>query len=424
VSEPLWRSRPTAFEMLPATTVRHSKINDFIYLSEGNSNSFLIVTSEGRVVVNTGMGFEAPTHKEYFDSIDSGPIRYVIFTQGHVDHVGGADHFIEEGTEIIAQANNLEHQSYDNRLQPFRGKRSIFAFAKTIAAGFAYVKKLEKAGTPVSGQAQPKPTITFEDRYAFELGGIEFELIAISGAETEDSLVIWLPQHKICFTGNAFGALFGHFPNLVTIRGDRYRDALRYVETLDKLLELDAEMLLVGHHEPVVGRELIRSELERMRNAVLYVHDCVVIAMNGGEDVWSAMRDIRLPPELEVGEGYGKLPWSIRAIWEQYSGWFHARSTTELYPVAPWSVWPDVVALAGGPDGFAEAAKKKLAAGAPVEALHLAELALEAEPDHAPSLDASLAAHRALLDQSVNFWETRWLEKEIASLENRLESGR
>jgi len=408
--------------MLPATTVRHTKINDFIYLSEGNSNSFLIVTPEGRIVVNTGMGFEAPVHKEYFDSIDSSPVRYVIFTQGHVDHVGGADHFVEAGTEIIAQANNQEHQSYDNRLQPFRGKRSMFAFAKTIAAGFAYVEKLQKAGTPISGQAQPKPTITFDDHYAFELGGIELELIAISGAETEDSLVIWLPQHKICLTGNAFGALFGHFPNLVTIRGDRYRDALRYVATLDKLLALDAEMLLVGHHEPVVGRDLIRSELERMRNAVLYVHDRVVMAMNAGDDVWSAMRDIQLPPDLEVGEGYGKLPWSIRAIWEQYSGWFHARSTTELYPVPPWSVAADVVALAGGPDGFAEAAQKKVAAGAPVEALHLVELALDAEPAHRPSIEASLAAHRALLEESVNFWETRWLEREIETLERRLEN--
>ena len=90
MTEPLYKSRPTAFEMLPATTVRNGPINDFIYMSEGNSNAYLIVTSQGRIVINTGMGFEGPMHKEYFDSIDTGPVRYLIFTQGHVDHVGGA----------------------------------------------------------------------------------------------------------------------------------------------------------------------------------------------------------------------------------------------------------------------------------------------------------------------------------------------
>ncbi len=415
MSEPLYRSRPTAFEMLPATEVRHGPVNEFIYLSEGNSNAFLIVTKEGRIVVNTGMGFEAPMHKEYFDSVDDGPVRYVIFTQGHVDHVGGTDLFVEEGTEIVAQANNPAHQAEDALNAAVRGRRSYFAFAESIARANAYIR--DKLGSGVPGQSRPTPTITFQDRFAFELGGLEVELIATPGAETKDSLVVWLPQHRICFTGNVFGALFGHFPNLVTIRGDRYRDALTYVATLEKLLDLEADVLCVGHHEPVRGRALIRSELERMRDAVLFVHDATVAGMNEGKDVWTLMREIRLPSELEVGEGYGKVSWSVRAIVENYMGWFHHHSTTELFPTPPWSVSPELCALAGGPDVVAEAARKKLAAGAPVEAIHLAEVALEADPRHAGAAAASLAAHRALLDQTTNFWEHRWLEKEISKLE-------
>jgi alkyl sulfatase BDS1-like metallo-beta-lactamase superfamily hydrolase len=232
-------------------------------------------------------------------------------------------------------------------------------------------------------------------------------------------MLVWLPAQRICFTGNVFGALFGHFPNLVTIRGDRHRDALRYVETLDVLAGLGAETLMVGHFDPVVGRDRIRDEIARMRGAVLHVHDAVVAAMNAGSDVYTAMREIRLPPELEVGEGYGKVDWSARAIWETYQGWFHARSTTELYPVPPSSVHPELVALAGGPDAVAAAAQRKLDS-APVEALHLAEAALAADPRHARALGASLAAHRALLSRSANFWETRWLEHRIRALERAL----
>ena len=421
MSSPLYRSRPTGFEMLPATTVRNAAINDFIHVSEGNSNAYLVVTSEGRVVVNTGMGFEAPIHKRYFDSIDDGPIRYILLTQGHVDHVGGVDFFLEEGTEVVAQANNASQQADDARIAAFRARRSYFAFAEAISRANRYIEENLKGDVPA--QSRPTPTITFEDEYAFELGGLRFELIGVSGAETTDSMLIWLPQHGICFTGNVFGALFGHFPNLITIRGDRYRDALRYVEAVERVMALGAEMLLVGHHGPVVGRELIRSELTRIRGAVLHVHDETVKGMNEGKDVFALMREIELPAELELGEGYGKVPWSVRAIWENYAGWFHHRSTTELYPTPHWEVYPELVALAGGPDAVAEVARKKAEAGLPVEAIHLTEAARSVDPNHRGALEASLAAHRALLAESDNFWETSWLRKEIMKLERALGSS-
>lgn len=412
MSTPLWRSRPNGFDILPATTVRQRAINDFIHLSEGNSNAYCVVTPAGRVIVNTGMGFEAATHKAYFDGVDASPVRYILLTQGHVDHVGGVDLLRGPETEIVAQANNASQQAYDHRLATFRSRRAYFAFADTID------RKRQTQGGAVPVQSRPTPTITFTDRYGFTLGGVDFELIGVSGAETDDSMLIWLPQHRLCFTGNVFGALFGHFPNLVTIRGDRYRDPLRYVDTLDTLMALDADTLLVGHGGPVTGRALIRSELERMKAAVSYVHDRVVERMNAGGDVWTAMREITLPPELEVGQGYGKVAWSIRAIWELYAGWFHGRSTTELYPTPPWSVSPALVTLAGGPDAVATAAHARVE-DAPVEALHLAEAALAADPAHPAALDASLAAHRRLLRDSVNFWETRWLEFQIKQLTQR-----
>jgi alkyl sulfatase BDS1-like metallo-beta-lactamase superfamily hydrolase len=414
---PLYRSRPGGFDIRPAWQAAATRINDFIYLSEGLSNAFLVVTREGRVVVNTGMGFEAPVHKRNFDAVERGPVRYILLTQGHVDHVGGVDLFREEGTEVVAQANNRAQQADDARIAAFRAARSAFAFGETVMRGIAAVRA--QLGGRLPAQSRPEPTITFDDRHAFELGGIAFECLSTPGGETTDSMVVWLPQHRVCFTGNLFGALFGHFPNLVTIRGDRYRDALRFVESLDRVLALEPDLLLVGHHRPVEGRELIRAELERLRAAVLHVHDETVGGMNEGADVFTLMRRITLPPELEVGEGYGKVAWSVRAIWESYAGWFHHRSTTELYAVPPWSVHPDLVELAGGPGAVAERARAKLAAGSPLEAIHLAEVALMAEPFHRGALDVSLAAHRHLESESKNFWLTAWLRKQIAALEEK-----
>ncbi|NND27278.1 MAG: MBL fold metallo-hydrolase, partial [Myxococcales bacterium] len=119
-SEPLYRSRPGGHQIQPASQPEATRINDFIYLSEGLSNAFLIATPEGRIVVNTGMGFEAPIHKRNFDAVDDGPVRYILFTQGHVDHVGGADLFREDGTKLVAHANNQAHQADDSRISAFR----------------------------------------------------------------------------------------------------------------------------------------------------------------------------------------------------------------------------------------------------------------------------------------------------------------
>ncbi len=70
-------------------------------------------------------------------------------------------------------------------------------------------------------------------------------------------MVVWLPESRTLFSGNLFGPLFGHVPNLVTIRGDRYRDALTYIGSLDVVHELAPERLITGHFDPIDGADRI-----------------------------------------------------------------------------------------------------------------------------------------------------------------------
>ena len=127
-----------------------------------------------------------------------------------------------------------------------------------------------------------------------------------------------------------FSALFGHFPNLVTLRGDRLRSAPAFVESVQRVMDLEPELLLLGHHGPLRGAALIHRECERIRDAVSYVHEATLAAMNDGQDVWSAMASIRVPAALDLGEAYGRVDWSVRAIWETYAGWYHQHSTLDL----------------------------------------------------------------------------------------------
>jgi alkyl sulfatase BDS1-like metallo-beta-lactamase superfamily hydrolase len=415
MAEPIWKSRPG--EMFSAT-LGTEPINDFIHLSEGLSNSFLITTTDGDIVVNAGMAFEAPYHKKNYAALSSAPLRYIILTQGHVDHVGGVDFLKQDGTRVIAQSGNAEHQAYDRRLARFRASRSAFAFIEKNGASMREAKAQFGELPP---QATPTPDITFDDRYRFTLGDLDAELIAVAGAETNDSLVIWLPQHEICFVGNLFGCLFGHIPNLVTVRGDRYRDALTCAAACDLVADLEPHLLLPGHHGPIEGKDLIRTELHRIRDATLYVHDRTVEGMNAGKDLFTLKQEIELPAQLAVGEGYGTVRWDVQAIWEHYAGWFHHESTTELYSVPQRAIHDDLVELAGGPLAFVERARVRFASGDREEAIHLLDIVLSREEVPPEALTLAADVHRSLLAESENFWLSAWLRHQIEGLEARSE---
>jgi len=410
VTTPLHRTRPGASSIRPARDEPAVDLGDGIWMHEGLSNSYLLATDAGRVVVNTGMGFEGPVHRRAFDAVDASPTTHVILTQGHFDHVGGVDSFLEPATEVVAQANFWIWRDDNERLETFRTRNAAFAWIDAIMAALAHAR----AGD-VAGQARPEPTLTFEEELELRIGGRHLQLLASPGGETTDSLLIWLPETGTLFTGNLFGPLFGHVPNLVTIRGDRYRDALTYVASLDQVLALAPQRLITGHFDPIDGAEVIAEEVTRMRDATRYVHDRTVDGMNAGVDVHTLMAQVALPAELDVGEGYGTVAWNVRAIWENYAGWFHHRSTTELYPVAPLARATDVVALAGA-DALVDAARARLDADAAVEAIQLTDLVLAAEPDHAGARHVARRAHEVLLDASTNFWERAWLTRAVTRL--------
>lgn len=407
--EPVYRSRPGADAMRPAAADRAEEIAPGLWCSPGLSNSYLLTTGEGRVIVNTGMGFEGPVHRANFDAVDSSPVRYIIFTQGHVDHVGGLDSVRDPDTTVVAQANWTLWRDDNERLIPYRASRSAFAFKDTLASGIQAIQR-RLASTRLAGQSAPIVDIDFEDTLDLEVGGRRMELISVPGGETTDSLVVWLPAERICLCGNVFGPLFGHIPNLVTIRGDRYRDALTAVASVERVRDLRPDLLVTGHFEPIAGAERIHAELARLRDAIRYVHDQTVAGMNAGKDVRTLMREVTLPAEYEVGQGYGKVAWDVRAIWENYSGWFHHESTTELYPVGFDAVAADVVELAGA-EALVDRARGHLGAGRPLQAIHLAELV---GSGHAGARAVLRDAHEQLLAGSTNFWESAWLRNQIA----------
>ena len=76
----LVEDRPDFSACQPTGAEQAYWINDFIFCSPGLSNVYLIKTEAGRILINAGMGFEAPLHKPVLDSACPGPTPFLILT--------------------------------------------------------------------------------------------------------------------------------------------------------------------------------------------------------------------------------------------------------------------------------------------------------------------------------------------------------
>jgi len=381
-------------------------ITEFVFMAKDISNAYLVTTPAGDVMVNTGFMDNVERTKGLLAPRRTGPLRYIILTQAHPDHYGGVPAFREAETRIIAERRFVDTWRYFHELGPYIARRSAKLWASTM-------KRAANAPRP----PEVVPDIAVDRRYELELGGRHFEVISTPGGESLDSLTVWMPKERIAFTGNLFGPVFLAVPNLVTVRGDKPRLVQRYLRSLDTVRRLGAQLLITGHGEPIRGAEVIRAALDKMHAAVSYINEAVIAGMNAGTDVHTLMREIKLPPQLAIGEGHGKVSWAVRSIWEEYSGWFHYDSTTSLYGVPRSSIAADLVELAGGAGALAARARQRLSEGRPLEALHLLDVALGAERTNAEALAVKREALEALLREAggANLSEVMWLKSEIAA---------
>ncbi len=391
------------------------RITDSVYMAPMGSNVYLVMTPEGNVVIDTAPARDAQKAKDMLTALSQAPVKYIILTHGHADHIGGIGLWKQPGTRIIAQRNYVELLNYVARLDSFFAPRNAVAFNRPV----------NQAGTWAGNfGAVIEPTIFFDEHYEFTLGGTEFKLFSTPG-ETPDHLTVWLPAQKIAFIGDNYtGAGIPEpmsFPAIYPIRGSKPRPALDWIKSIDTVLALKPEIVLNGHGDFIMGQANIAQKLTRYRDALQYVHDETVKGMNAGKDVYTLMQEIKLPASYNLSEIWGKVTWSVRGIYEGYAGWFDG-NPSHMYEVPPSSVYPDLVKLAGGPERITQLALDKLQAGQPVEALHLTDVVLASDPKNAAALNARIKAFEALREKCENAVEDGWLQYGIRKAKELLET--
>ena len=397
----------------PDQQVKVVRITPSIYMAPMTSNVYLVMTPGGNVVIDTAPARDAAEARDLLTAVSHAPVKYIILTHGHADHIGGIHLWKQPQTKIIAQRDYVELVNYVTRLEGFFAPRNAVAFNRPVAAARPWAGNFA---------ASVEPTILFDKKYAFTLGGVRFELLSTPG-ETPDHLTVWLPAYRIAFIGDNYaGAGMPEpmtFPNIYAIRGTKPRPALDWIKSIDTVLALKPVIVLNGHGDPIFGEAEIVRRLARYRDAIQYVHDETVKGMDAGKDVYTLMQQIRLPASYGLSEAFGKVSWSVRGIYDGYAGWFDGNPTS-MYEIPASSVYPDLVELAGGADGIVRLAQAKLAAGKPVEALHLTDVVLAYDARNPAALKARIEALQSLRERSENVIEDGWLQYGIRKAQEKL----
>ena len=404
------------------------RVTDGVYVAVGFAlaNSILIEGDDGAIIVDvTGSIESAQAVKAEFAKVTDKPIRALIYTHNHADHVFGGMGFVGAGEGVDVYAHETTEFYIDRVvgiLRPILSRRSARMFGTYLPLGpeglvndgIGPSLEIGRGGT----LGLLRPTHTFRDKLELEIAGVKLVLVHAPG-ETNDQLFVWLPDKKTLLPGDN---VYKAFPNLYTIRGTLYRDVLEWSRSLDKMRALRPEHLVPSHTRPVSGVEEIDEILLSYRDAIQYVHDQTIRGMNRGLTPDELVHEVVLPPHLRqhpyLQELYGTVAWSVRSIFSGYLGWFDG-DAAYLSPSNPEERAAGIIELAGGAERVLAAAHAALADGRFAWAAELATVVIRARSDTdaeaAKSVKAEAfreLARRSISPNGRNYYLTQALELE------------
>ena len=384
-----------------------------IFMASGVGNTFVVRTKEGDVIFDTGLIIQAAEqYKVLHQALENITPTKVVLSHSHADHVGGARMWTSSQTELVTSSEFLEEQRYLTELNPYLHNRNRVLFPwlpeePRVLPGMNFrglVPDIEiKAGEP----------------WRFVEGGRGFELWSLPGAEGADNLLLWLPEEKILLSGDFFGPQFPQFPNIFTMRGEKVRKPIEYIESLNTVIGFAPELILPSHLGPIEGSERITTDLTRIRDAVQWVHDQTVAGMNHGKTLAEVMAEVSLPPHLALSQRHGKVSWAVKSIWEYYATWFYFDRTSELYATPQTAVLEDL-GRAINDEMITKIIDEAIERGEWERALHLLEL-MEANQALSGALTARwitviTALRERALSHEKNDYEVYWLDSRLRSL--------
>ncbi len=182
------------------------------------------VTPEGLILIDDKYPENILEVLSHVRGVSSLPVRYLLNTHHHADHVSGNANLRALGVDIIGHRN--------------------------IRENFLRIK-------------QPgEPNIVFADESAVYLGGVEVKLIHFGNGHTNGDTVVYFPDLKTVHMGDL---VIDGMPVIDYAGGG---SAIEFIKTIDKLLELDFDTAIPGHGHVMTKADVqaYRARFQEMNN--------------------------------------------------------------------------------------------------------------------------------------------------------------
>jgi alkyl sulfatase BDS1-like metallo-beta-lactamase superfamily hydrolase len=356
-----------------------SEIGDGVAVVESFSNVIALATDEGLVLSDTSGALTGGAVVESLRAWSSDPFHTILYTHGHIDHVGGAGAFVADAVER------------GDRLPRFIGHENLPARFERYNATAGYntiINTRQFSGTTKMGiggeqrflpESTPAPDVTLRDRLGLSVGGLELDLRHAKG-ETDDHVWGWLPEKRMILTGDLF---MWNLPNAGNPQKVQ-RYPREWAAALREMSSLGAELLVPAHGFPVAGAQRIRTVLDDTAAALETLVEGTLAMMNAGEPLDAILHTVKVPAELlakpYLRALYDEPEFVIRNIWRLYGGWYDG-NPSRLKPAPDADLATEIARLAGGSRSLIARSEELSEAGEHRLACHLIEMAVLANPE-------------------------------------------
>lgn len=356
-----------------------SELADGVALIESFSHSAVIDTGDGLVVFDTSGPASGPAVVETLRRWSTDRVDTIVYTHGHVDHVGGSRHFVADAeTRGHPAPRFLGHERVLPRFDRYELTRGYNRTINMRQFGGAAAAAAQAEDRPFLPSGTVRPDLTYTDRLDRRVGDVDFEHHHCLG-ETDDHTWTWIPRHRMIAAGDQF---IWNFPNCGNPQKVQ-RYPIEWAESLRAMAALDPELFVPAHGLPIAGRDRIVACLETVADTLDDLVGQVLDAMNAGATLDDIVHSVSVPAETlalpYLRPLYDEPEFVVRNIWRLFGGWWDG-NPARLKPPSDAAVGAEVAALAGGATALVERAETLAAEGDLRLACQVIEWAAAAEP--------------------------------------------
>jgi cyclase len=272
------------------------KLADGVYAFIGklnDANAMIIVTTEGVVLVDTGNNPpETRILQKFVQSVTSQPVRYIVVSQNHGDHVGGVPLF-SPPAKVIVHERVLKEWAEWKSFQ-------IKAWRKRFAERSAALMDVN----PIDA------VLTFNDHMTLHLGGKTIELIYVEDRYNPGDVAVWMPE-----SGVLHAAFVGYITRHPDIRPDySHGTTSGMLKQLEAMIALKPKIVVPAH-----GPLGDVTDLQALTDYLLSARQKVRAMMSRGLSLADIERQFNMS-EYRGWDRDSHFPWTAETIYRELNG--------------------------------------------------------------------------------------------------------